>query len=378
MASARPECPDHRSGPQISQIHENFARRAMGKALEVIFCADGEPEEDTCESLAKKKRMADRPGTRPSRDQESMRIYETPEAEAKGLLNNKYEKLYKFLPEGNMWDGLKYFNTRSIVDSPALRYNRICSSPSGKDKPLQDLQDPYKYAPEEVREQIDRTRRVLRSLLLQDRLNEENNRTPLAITYSPQVKPLQHINSDLQPIPDNDLSLSHTSGGRPVLDHRQPANLKQILTSNYTLHRSNSNSGTNPCNKPQCQLCPHIYTSDTITGPNHISYTITSSSTCTSTNVIYAIMCQQCPSAMYIGQTGLSLCKRISGHKSDIRSGNTQKPIGEHFNLPGHTVADLKVAILQQNFNNKRERRTAEKQFIGKFDSIRLGLNKIK
>uniref|UniRef100_A0A8C3S145 RRM domain-containing protein n=1 Tax=Chelydra serpentina TaxID=8475 RepID=A0A8C3S145_CHESE len=64
--------------------------------------------------------------------------------------------------------------------------------------------------------------------------------------------------------------------------------------------------------------------------------------------VIYAIMCQHCPSAMYIGQTGQSLRKRINGHKSDIRNGNIQKPVGEHFNLPGHTIADLKVAILQQ------------------------------
>ena len=51
---------------------------------------------------------------------------------------------------------------------------------------------------------------------------------------------------------------------------------------------------------------------------------------------------------MYIGQTGQSLRKRINGHKSDIRNGNIQKLVGEHFNLPGHTIADLKVAILQQ------------------------------
>ncbi|EMP40409.1 CDK5 regulatory subunit-associated protein 1-like 1 [Chelonia mydas] len=45
---------------------------------------------------------------------------------------------------------------------------------------------------------------------------------------------------------------------------------------------------------------------------------------CTSTNVIYTIMCQQCPSAMYIGQTGQSLPERKNGHKSDIRNGNIQ------------------------------------------------------
>uniref|UniRef100_A0A8C3HVR0 GIY-YIG domain-containing protein n=1 Tax=Chrysemys picta bellii TaxID=8478 RepID=A0A8C3HVR0_CHRPI len=44
---------------------------------------------------------------------------------------------------------------------------------------------------------------------------------------------------------------------------------------------------------------------------------------------------------MYIGQTRQSLRKRINGHKSDIRNHNTQKPVGEHFNLSGHSMSDL-------------------------------------
>uniref|UniRef100_A0A8C3EYT3 GIY-YIG domain-containing protein n=1 Tax=Chrysemys picta bellii TaxID=8478 RepID=A0A8C3EYT3_CHRPI len=66
---------------------------------------------------------------------------------------------------------------------------------------------------------------------------------------------------------------------------------------------------------------------------------------------------------MYIGQTGQSLRKRINGHKSDIRNHNTQKPVGEHFNLSGHSMSDLQVAILQQkNFKNRLQRETAEEQ----------------
>ncbi|XP_074924975.1 uncharacterized protein LOC142047212 [Chelonoidis abingdonii] len=270
--------------------------------------------------------------------------------------------------------------TRSIVYSQALRYNRICSNPSDRDQHLQNLHQAFsklQYPHEEIRKQINRARRVPRSLLLQDKPKKETNRTPLAITYSPQLKPLQRIIRDLQPILDNDPTLSQVLGGRPILAHRQPANLKRILTSNCTPYHSNSSSGTNPCNKPRCQLCPHIYTSDTITGSNQISHTITGSFTCTSTNVTYAIICQQCPSAMYISQTGQSLWKRINEHKSDIRNGNIQKPIGEHFNLPEHTIADLKVTILQQkNFRTRLQRETAELQFICKFDTNSSGLNK--
>ncbi|XP_065454583.1 uncharacterized protein LOC135984072 [Chrysemys picta bellii] len=251
---------------------------------------------------------------------------------------------------------------------------------SDRDKHLQDLYQAFlklQYPPAEVKKQIDRARRVLRSHLLQDRPNKENNRTPLAVTFSPQLKPLQRIIRDLQPILKDDPLLSQILGDRPVLAYRQPPNLKQILTSNHTSLNKNTDPGTYPCNKARCQLCPHIYSSDIIIGPNHISHTIRGSFTCTSINVIYAIMCQQCPSAMYIGQTGQSLRKRINGHKSDIRNHNTQKPVGEHFNLSGHSMTDLRVAILQQkNFKNRLQRETAELELICKLDTINSGLNK--
>ncbi|XP_074981174.1 uncharacterized protein LOC142070971 [Caretta caretta] len=204
--------------------------------------------------------------------------------------------------------------TRSIDYSQALRYNRICSNPSDRDKHLQDLCQAFlqlQYPPAEVKKQIDRARRVPRSYLLQDRPNKENNRTPLAVTFSPQLKPLQRIIKDLQPILKDDPTLSQVLGDRPVLAYRQPRNLKQILTNNHIPHNRTTNPGTYPCNKARCQLCPHIYSGDTITGPNNISHTIRGSFTCTSTNVIYAIMCQQCPSAMYIGQTGQSLRSEV-------------------------------------------------------------------
>ncbi|CAM4643748.1 unnamed protein product [Lepidochelys kempii] len=229
--------------------------------------------------------------------------------------------------------------TRSIVYSQALRYNRICSNPSDRDKHLQELYQTFlqlQYPPAEVKKQTDRARRVPRSHLLKDRPNKENNRTPLAVTFSPQLKPLQRIIKDLQPILKDDPSLSQILGDRPGPAYRQPPNLKQILTSNHTPHNRTTNPGTKPCNKSLCQLCPHIYSRD-------ISHPIRGSFPCTSTNVIDAIMGQQCPSAMYIGQTGQSLRKRINGQKSDVKNYNIQKPPGEHLNFSGYLITDLKV-----------------------------------
>ncbi|XP_053899092.1 uncharacterized protein LOC128844939 isoform X2 [Malaclemys terrapin pileata] len=53
------------------------------------------------------------------------------------------------------------------------------------------------------------------------------------------------------------------------------------------------------------------------------------------------------------------------------------KSVEENFNLPGHSITDLKVAILQQkNFKNRLQRETAEVQFICKLNTINLGLNR--
>ncbi|CAM4681193.1 unnamed protein product [Caretta caretta] len=123
--------------------------------------------------------------------------------------------------------------TRSIVYSQALRYNRICSNPSDRDKHLQDLCQAFlqlQYPPAEVKKQIDRARRVPRSYLLQDRPNKENNRTPLAVTFSPQLKPLQRIIKDLQPILKDDPTLSQVLGDRSVIMQARCAELQIQFT----------------------------------------------------------------------------------------------------------------------------------------------------
>ncbi|EMP38999.1 Leucine-rich repeat-containing protein 49 [Chelonia mydas] len=53
------------------------------------------------------------------------------------------------------------------------------------------------------------------------------------------------------------------------------------------------------------------------------------------------------------------------------------KPVGEHFNLSGHAITDMKVALLQQkNFKTRVQRETADLEFICKLDTINLGLNR--
>ncbi|XP_077775929.1 uncharacterized protein LOC144325707 [Podarcis muralis] len=193
-----------------------------------------------------------------------------------------------------------------------------------------------------------------------------------------QVKTVQRIIRDLQHLLDNDSYLSQAPGGKPFIAYRKPPNLKQLLTHNNTRTRLNMDTGTRACNKSISQLCCYIHPDSIIIGPNNIKHTISGLFNCSSSNIIYAIKCQQCPSALSIGQIGQTLRQRINGHKSDIRNHKTEKPIGEPFSLPGHYVQDLRVAVLlQKNFRHTLEREIAELQHITKLKAMeRPGLNR--
>lgn len=83
----------------------------------------------------------------------------------------------------------------------------------------------------------------------------------------------------------------------------------------------------------RCILCPHIYSNSTITELIKYACKIRCTFTCTSSNVIYGIICQQCPSGFCVGQRGQTLCKRINEHKFDISTQNKSKIKLEHFIL---------------------------------------------
>ena len=49
-----------------------------------------------------------------------------------------------------------------------------------------------------------------------------------------------------------------------------------------------------------------------------------------------------------IGQTGRILTNRILEHRGYISKDDTSKATGDHFNLPGHSLSDFTVTILEQ------------------------------
>ena len=80
---------------------------------------------------------------------------------------------------------------------------------------------------------------------------------------------------------------------------------------------------------------------------------------------------------MYIGESERTLKERICEHLGYINTKKIRGPAGEHFNLPGHTKADMKVLVLEKvKYTDPEYRKERESHLIRKFNTFYKGLNK--
>ena len=100
-----------------------------------------------------------------------------------------------------------------------------------------------------------------------------------------------------------------------------------------------------------------------------------SNATCTSTNLIYIIICLKCD-LFYIGETGDTLEKRISQHLNHIRKFKAfekyhEKEVAKHFRRTGHSLKYFKVCVFRTELIDVIKRNNYELDLVN-----RLNINK--
>ena len=79
---------------------------------------------------------------------------------------------------------------------------------------------------------------------------------------------------------------------------------------------------------------------------------------------VYRVECKQCPNGVYFGETGVTLAKRIAGHRTDISKAKDSNALFVHMrDNPGHSF-DLKGAKLIYTSNQKPSRQLVESAMI--------------
>ena len=93
--------------------------------------------------------------------------------------------------------------------------------------------------------------------------------------------------------------------------------------------------------------------------------------TCKSKNLIYLIECKKCATrnlpCQYIGETKRHLHERFGEHRRSVQNHQqlaNPTPVSEHFNLPGHSVNDIRLIPLELIHTNRDSVRKAREAHL--------------
>ena len=132
------------------------------------------------------------------------------------------------------------------------------------------------------------------------------------------------------------------------------------------------------CGK-SCTACPYVKEENVQKFGKNGKWILNRKLSCENSNIIYMIECQKqnCKENRYIGESGRSLKYRLAEHRGYVVNQATNTATGAHFNLPGHSLSDLKIIILEQvKIRSVLYKKEREKYFINKFNTLYEGLNR--
>ena len=127
-----------------------------------------------------------------------------------------------------------------------------------------------------------------------------------------------------------------------------------------------------------CTACPYVQQSKNVKIYKKDTWEIGRQVDCNTYNCIYMIQCQKDKCGeKYIGQTERIMKFWIADHISYISNQVIARGTGAHFNLPGHSLADMKYTVIEQvRYNNESYRKERETYHINKFNTFYKGINR--
>ena len=277
--------------------------------------------------------------------------------------------------------------TASIPYSLGLRIVRICSKNENRDLRLSELKNillQRGYPKQLIERGIEKARKVSRKIaLLKVKKKTVQNRPIFAVKYDPRLPSIQQIQAKhwrAMTLQNN--YLSEVFEEPPLTAYRGQNNLRDMLIKSKVpplppLYPRREIRGMAKCGN-SCTACIFVKEGKIVKINSENIWKIKRKVNCNTFNCIYMIQCQKdkCKEK-YIGQTGRLLKFRIAEQRSYINNQVTSKATGAHFNLPGHSLADMKFTVLEQvKYNDEAYRRERESYHINKFNTFFQGLNR--
>ena len=266
--------------------------------------------------------------------------------------------------------------TNSIPYSQMLRLRRICSNSDDFHNQVDNMCTFFHargYPEPVVRSAKERVLNVHREECLAEKTAMPSDKIPLVVPYDNFGQRVVNIIKKNAKVLQRDADIGNLFENNIVTAFSNHKNLKSILVRSKLF--SSEIPGTFTCGEPRCKMCDFVTSATTFTGPTG-SFQVRKSFTCTSTGVVYCILCTKCGD-LYIGETGRAFKNRIYEHLRDIRAKTIGKAVAEHFNGPGHCIEDVSVAGLFSQSDTEK-RRLFESNLIKRLGTLSpQGLNRI-
>ena len=168
----------------------------------------------------------------------------------------------------------------------------------------------------------------------------------------------------------------------PLVAYKRQKNIRQTLirarVPKIPTRPKRKIQGMKKCNR--CVYCSYVLTGDHAKATaSDYHHQITDEVTCNSSNIIYLIDCQK-GKMQYVGETDRRrrMKDRFSEHQGYVRNKDLKKATGQHFNLAGHRLSDMRIRVLEKIHNKDPfYRKKREAMYINKFNTKLKGLNKI-
>ena len=256
-----------------------------------------------------------------------------------------------------------------------------------RDNRLSELKDMllHRSYPERlVDSAIQRAIKIPRKIALKKSVSKNVKKRPVfVIKFDPRLPAISSIQAKhWRSMASQDQYLSDCFPQPPLVAFKRQRNLRESLIRAKVppppdLRPKRILKGVVKCGK-ECTACPYIIEGRNVRIDKRSTWRINKKLNCLTFNSVYMIECDKdkCKQR-YIGETKRPIKYRIADHRGYIVNKQLDKATGAHFNLPGHSLANMKFTILEQvKTNNENYRKERERYLINKFDTFYRGLNR--
>ena len=274
--------------------------------------------------------------------------------------------------------------TKNVPFSLAMRINRICTYSETRDKRLIELKNMLldrEYKEGMINNAINRAKAIPREQAIRQVVHTTPVKRPIfVVTYDPRLPNIQQIQlKHWRSMKSQDPYLAEVFPIHPLTAYKRQKNIKDLVIKAklHTKQREKRNiKGMSKCNKP-CTACPFISEDKTIKHKGK-EWFINKKVDCKTENCVYMIKCtKETCKMIYIGETERTICERFSDHRGYIKQKILSQPTGSHFNMPGHTLSDMKVTVVEKvKKTDKIYRKERERYFIRYFNAFYDGMNR--